>query len=207
MNEPMQYRRNKYKVMSEPFQPYVKDYINTIDLNNDLKNYTPFIIGKIVIVDVVSDDKSLEEVIWKQVIPTNHIKEGPSQRINGCEYFKLPLDLRATTPKDVETIILLKWKRLTVGKYGKPHYIRARGREIELPLATSCRIECEVMVIDKTTKTIVDRKIFHGGDPPKSIRMESDSDYGPHFGSRPTKQIVDYIASLPRKNHKSDSID
>ena len=188
---PVVHHQNAYKAMSEPFLSCVKEYVNSKGLVDDPNNYNPYIIGKVIIVDnVINDNNALEEEIWKPVIGIDDIERGPSQRINGCEYFKLPVELRAVTPDEVGTIIWLKWDSILEGRYGD--HFAAPGAN---------RILCEAVVIDKGKNVIIGRKSFRGGTPPSHTRFSSTSKYNTRYGFRPTAEIVDYITSLPRNSN------
>lgn len=95
-------------------------------------------------------------------------------------YFDLPEELRAAKPEDVGTIIWLKWGENKVGSY-------TDGEDAIVN-------NCHVTIIDKSISAIVDERNFRGSDPPK-VKHGSGSD----SGSMPTKEIVNYLQSLPKK--------
>jgi len=94
-------------------------------------------------------------------------------------YFDLPDELRAETPEDVATVVLIKWSKIEVGKYSD-----GRAAEIQVGLVTVVNVE---------DKQVVGRSIFQGADPPKS-RKSSQSGSGP----KPEQPIINYLKGLPR---------
>lgn len=195
---PMVHRRSKYRAISEAFQSYVTEYTDIDVLNDKSYNYSPYIVGKVVIVDDLisrpkSRDYSLEIEVWKRVIPTDHIKAGPSKRINGSEFMQLPIELRAKSPEEVGTIILLRWDATLEGTYGKPY----DGRGQRVIVSGAYRITCEATIIDKARNLVIDKRFFQGGPPPRTIPSKR---HGVQYGSKPTKDIVNYIKSLPLRS-------
>jgi hypothetical protein len=96
-------------------------------------------------------------------------------------YFQLPNDLRATIPEEVGTVIWVECGSRVVGTYtdgGKAH-----------------QITCELTIIDMANTTIVGVKSFTGGPPPGSKR----SGTGNEVGSRPTKEMAEYIMTFPKR--------
>lgn len=95
-------------------------------------------------------------------------------------YYELPEELRATKPEEVGTIVWLKCGRDKVGSY-------TDGEDATV-------ITCQVTVIDKSIPIIVNKTKFKGSEPPQvKERGVSGS------GEMPTKDIVDYLRSLPQK--------
>jgi len=98
-------------------------------------------------------------------------------------YFDLPNDLRAETPEDVGTVAQLQWGKhqLTDRQYtnGKPAF----------------KQNCVVTLVDKATGNLIARQELWGGDPPSSIKSSQSEG----TGSKPEKEVVDYLKGLPRK--------
>jgi len=95
-------------------------------------------------------------------------------------HFDLPDDLRAETPEDVGTVVQLHWDKLQVGSYnGKPAWKQS----------------CQVRVMDKPSGELIETQPFWGGDPPSAI----DSNASAGWGSRPDKEIVEFLGTLPRQ--------
>jgi hypothetical protein len=94
-------------------------------------------------------------------------------------HFSYKLDeLRAASPEDVGTIVWLECKEQLRGTYdsGSKGY----------------RWACDVTTIDKGEGVIVGQEKIYGDDPPDSKRSRGD-----WHGSRPTDNIIAYIAELP----------
>jgi hypothetical protein len=95
--------------------------------------------------------------------------------------FDLPDDLRATKPEEVVTVVLLNWRKGKVGDY------EGGGAAYQQNVT--------VTVIDLATKTVLCYNEIYGGPPPQNI----DSRSSEGTGSKPTKELVEYLKGLPRK--------
>jgi hypothetical protein len=95
-------------------------------------------------------------------------------------YWDMPKDLRADNPDEVGTVVWLEWSDKQVGEYTDN--------------SKALVWLCKVSVIDLGAKTLVGQRDFQGSDPP-----QSDSGSGDVHGSKPTKEIVDYLKNLPRQ--------
>lgn len=146
-----------------PFQPYIGEYTNLPKLKEI--NTTPYVKGKIITVN--TSKNTLDDPV----------------------YFKLPKDLRAAKPEEVETIVWLERDRLQTGSYGV------------LPAFTQV---CQVTIIDKSQQVILARKLIEGSEPPSEVEVESyeasklPSEYK-RTGSLPVKEVVDFLIKLPRR--------
>jgi hypothetical protein len=96
-------------------------------------------------------------------------------------YFDLPDDLRADTPDQVGTVVQLRWSKTKVAEYtnGKPAY----------------RQTCHAAVMNKGTGELVAEGDFQGGDPPSTIKSSQPDG----TGSKPDKEVVDFLKRLPRE--------
>ena len=95
-------------------------------------------------------------------------------------FLKLDKELRPESPEDVGTVIWLDWGRSTYGSYTDG--------------AKAYRKTCQITVIDLDKGLIVDRRSFSGSKPPGS-----KSGGGSRSGSKPTREVIKYIESYPRK--------
>lgn len=95
-------------------------------------------------------------------------------------YFDLPEKVRATSPNEVGTIILLEWTEDVVGHYawGGQGYVHT----------------AKVLVIDKAMPALMINRIFRGSDPPSKKIGRGDA-----YGSKPTGEIISFIMGLPEK--------
>ncbi len=96
-------------------------------------------------------------------------------------YTALPAELRADSPAEVGTVVVLKWGAQVRGVYSSNE-------------AFALWHTCEVTVIDKSISAIVGRQNFRGGDPPVSTTGRGDI-----YGSKPIQDIVAYLTTLPRE--------
>lgn len=110
----------------------------------------------------------------------------PRERTVDDIYFDLPEKVRATTPNEVGTIILLEWTEDAVGHYswGGTAYVHTAN----------------VSVIDKAMPALMIDRIFRGSDPPSKKIGRGDA-----YGSKPTGEIISFIAGLPKKEMISNS--
>ena len=105
------------------------------------------------------------------------------QDVDWDVFFDLPNDLRAAKPEDVGTVAWLEYGRQKErGGYGKEGY-------------PAYRQTCTVTVIDQASRDVIGTTEVKGGDPPNSI----DEGAKEGVGSKPTKEVVDYLKSLPRQ--------
>jgi hypothetical protein len=96
-------------------------------------------------------------------------------------YYEVPEGMRAATPAEVGTVVLLNWGEQQIGQYGTSGggaYVRT----------------CRVTVIDHERRVTLDQREFRGGDPPKSSRRGSSA-----HGDYPTQQIISYLRGLPKR--------
>jgi hypothetical protein len=95
-------------------------------------------------------------------------------------YDNLPSNLQAAKPEEVATVVLLKRGERVTGKY-------TNG-------AIGYRYTCTVTVIDYVDKVVVAQIVIEGDNPPAFTRSRMSA-----HGSKPSKEIVDYITKLPTK--------
>lgn len=101
-------------------------------------------------------------------------------------YPKLSDDLRAKSPKAVETVALVKWEWEGLGEYREVETGRYSGKA-KRSIAT-------VTLVDWVEQVIIDEATFAGDAPPKATTLEGDYAY-----ERPMFEIVSYLESLPRQ--------
>ena len=80
-------------------------------------------------------------------------------------------------------MIGLRWRGDVVGEYG------ASGK------AKAYQETCTVEVVDAETGSLLARKVFRGGDPPKSIGSSDDD----AWGSSCEDEVFEYVGSLFEK--------
>jgi hypothetical protein len=96
-------------------------------------------------------------------------------------YYDLPKSLRANSPEEVQTVVLLDWKENVVNQY------EGGGNAIQWI--------CGVTVYDKDTKTPIAYGQYAGGDPPSTTSTSAGSN---DYGSKPTAEIVRFLQGLVR---------
>jgi len=120
--------------------------------------------------------KSLQHAyIAGKVIPVNLNTREIDQDI----YQRLPREIRAVSPEEVGTVVLVEYKSSLAARYtlGGKGYVTT----------------CHVAIIDKARATIVGEREFCGSAPPLTKQYGVDA-----HGSRPTGEIVRYLKDLPR---------
>jgi hypothetical protein len=95
-------------------------------------------------------------------------------------YFDLPDDLKAKKPDDVGTVVQLKWRTETID-----HYKDGADANVHI---------VDIAVVDLAKKQTVGVASLRGTEPP----MEK-SGSGAAYGSKPTKEIVNFLKSLPKR--------
>jgi hypothetical protein len=94
-------------------------------------------------------------------------------------FFDLPTELQASKPEEVGTVVWVSCNEHIAGTYtsGSKAWVQS----------------CDVTVIDKSTASVVGKRIFSSGGPPQTKSYSGD-----WHGSKPKSEIVDYIKSLKR---------
>jgi hypothetical protein len=92
---------------------------------------------------------------------------------------ELPVEMRASTPAEVGTIVWLKRGQRLYG-----HYRGGGGAYINT---------CEVTIIDRAAARVLTVKQFDGSLPPSSTKSSSAS------GSMPSDEITTWLRNLPRR--------
>lgn len=108
----------------------------------------------------------------------------------------LPPDLRADSPADVGTIVLVRWIPELVDTYYAAH-----GQ----PMAGAYVTNAHVFVIDATIGKRVGTKRIRGESPPDRIVRDAGDDTG-GYGARPNRALLDYIEALPAFDAAGDTI-
>jgi hypothetical protein len=173
--------QNPSVAMIEPFEPFLAEYcdIATKDMSAE-KTAEGYIVGKAVLVNFMDDQvaRILGEV-EKDEHP--HVQQQPNgawRGMNWREFACLPEAIRAAKYEDVQTIVWLKWSLQNVAQDKKQtHY----------------QVVCDVSIIDKAKALTVGKATFRGGRPPLP-----EGGVTVTWGSRPTREIVDYLADRPR---------
>jgi hypothetical protein len=93
----------------------------------------------------------------------------------------LPAALRAATPNDVGTVVVVKQSWHKVGKYS--------GGEPALQDVWT------ISVVDLATGQVVGRAVLRGDLPPTVANIDAGENYGPP----PSKELFAYLARLPRR--------
>lgn len=97
-------------------------------------------------------------------------------------FYQLPLELRASNPSEVGTIVLLKWRQEGVGYYTGTN-------------KTAKQWHCDVEVIDfNGRRSLVEKDII--GHMPPNILTKGDTPEG----YKPDKKVIDFLTSLPRRS-------
>lgn len=94
-------------------------------------------------------------------------------------HFSLPEGLRANSPDEVGTVVLVEWKNMRFGTYGESGIV-------------AYRIHALVNVIDPAKKVILAGQEFQGAEPP----AQAPRGGGPGYGTKPVDQIVAYLEEL-----------
>jgi hypothetical protein len=97
-------------------------------------------------------------------------------------FFDLPAGLRAATPEEVGTVVLLKWGTKMVGMYTGPNGFGG----------VADAQTCEVTVIDRSIPAVVARRSFQGHDPPTHYN-------GTRTGPKPVEEVVNFLTGLPHE--------
>ena len=140
-------------ILTQPFRPFMSAY-----QDQNLKPESPgedYVVGKVVVID----------------------KDKP--QVHGI-HFRLPEELRASSPEEVGTVVWLSWGEKVVGTYtdGSKGYRRT----------------CNVTIIDQANRQITGSRTFLGSNPP-----EEKSGFGRRKGDKPSaREIAAYIKSLDR---------
>jgi hypothetical protein len=147
----------------------------------------PHLTGSILLVDAGEEldaDISVLSVFGSFSSHPNHVSDFQS---------RLSLSsLAAKTPDAVGTIVILKWNAKFVGIYSDQ---RTGGY----------RPDCDVIVIDRATRTVLATKSFEGAAPANYIpgrpaaRGAAFELARREFGHIPEHEIVEYLESLPRR--------
>lgn len=158
----------------QPFESHLVEYTSASDeIEGDA-----YITGKVITVgkgEIYFGSYGIE------------LSSNPNKAYIDDIYFDLPDSLRANSPEEVGTVILLEWGRNILAEY--------EGGSV------AAQITCLVSVIDMKKDVIVGRQSF-GGSPPETPEVRScvgSSGCKSIYGSAPTQNIVEYISKLPRK--------
>jgi hypothetical protein len=171
--------QNPSVAMILPFEPYLAEYCDIAPKEvSSEKAAEGYIVGKAVIVNFMGDPvaKFLGEV-EKDEHP-QQLPGGAWRGMNWREFAGLPEVIRAAKYEDVQTIVWLKWSLQNVAQDRKQ---------------TRYEIVCDVSIIDKAKALIVGKATFRGGRPPLPENPAT-----PTCGSRPTREIDDYLKERPR---------
>jgi hypothetical protein len=134
-----------------------------------------------------------EPYVRGKVVPVNRLVDGTfSERpatIHALIYSSLPRELRATSPEEAETIVLLDWTTQRVGTYGEGRY------QGNIP---ALKIRCTATVVDQPMKTITGTHTWTY-DPPASVTIENGV-----MSDQPLWEMLvpGYLKQLQRKETK-----
>jgi hypothetical protein len=96
-------------------------------------------------------------------------------------------DLKALTPDDVGTIILVKNKNIFYGNY----VVASRGK------LKSYVLTSEVIIIDQSIPAVIYRKTFRGAPPSDEVMVSPSQDT--IEGESPSDKVMEFLEKLPRK--------
>jgi hypothetical protein len=138
----------------KPFESHLSEYLS-FSAHQEKSTDSGHISGKVITVDKVN--RKFDDL-----------------------YFSLPHNLRASTPDEVGTIVLIECTESIAGTYedGKNGH----------------STNCAVRIIDKSKKVVFPESEFYGEEPPKTKSIHGD-----WYGARPLKEIVKFITALPRQ--------
>jgi hypothetical protein len=153
-----------------PFDVAIGDYERMSDLPEDT-SAGPSVEGRVVVVNVGESLSHHYRTAFTQDDDIE-VQAGTVSAIQG----KIAVTLRANTPQEVGTVILLRWAKEVLGR-------NIAGVEF-------VRVRCEVVVVDRTTQRVVGRREFVGTRPEGTHR----------WGSSPEAPIVTFINGLPRRS-------
>jgi hypothetical protein len=94
--------------------------------------------------------------------------------------YDLPADLKASKPEEVGAVVLTDWQKNEVGTYDDG--------------TRAYQYTVDVTVVDHARRTVIAQSTFTGSEPPRTIKYSSEG-----VGSKPTKEVVDYLKGLPRQ--------
>jgi len=144
----------------EAFTPQINAYLEAADWEA-LEGEEPYIAGKVVTVD--TDKKAVD--YWT--------------------FDKLPEGLRAKSPTEVGTVVLITWDWEEVGKY--------QDTETGETTGAAKKSLASVTLLNWQEQLIIEERVFEGQPPPESIALDGD-----YALERPMFEIVDYLKGLPR---------
>jgi hypothetical protein len=156
--------RREQSEYQERFAAHIQQYLSLVPADAPLsEDATPYIRGRIVAIDKTAQGGTLSAV-----------------------HLALPDELRAQSPDDVGTIVLIEWREVRAGIYGDSGIV-------------AYRIYADVTIVDEVKKSVVGRETFVGGDPPDT----APSGGGPGRGSQPVSEIVTRLEELAQKPAES----
>jgi hypothetical protein len=148
-----------------------KDHIEEyLAIKEEQPTQGKYIKGKMVIIKVFVPDEG---------------HSGLQKEVDEEVFEAIPAELRATGPEDVGTVVVLRWRSDVVGFYPG----RNGGG------ASACVHTCDVRIIDRSLSAIIANEYFRGGSPPQ----EAFGNRHHVYGSKPVKEIADYLVKLPRE--------
>jgi hypothetical protein len=99
---------------------------------------------------------------------------------------KIPSDLRAGSPEEAQTAVMIRWDRRLVGAYTDGE---------NRPSANKAWVFVGgVEIVDLGRKVKVARREIEGGQPPRWSNRIFDEE-----GSWPDENVLEYLMSLPRR--------
>lgn len=141
------------------FADKIRDYVALVPQDAEpAPDAKPYLAGKAVVIEKTATGAQVSEV-----------------------HAALPPDVRAETPEEVGTVVLIEWKDVRGGHYGET-------------AALAYRVHGDVRLINLQSKTLLAHEDFPGGDPPP----QAPAGGGDGRGSKPIAKIVGYINGLDR---------
>ncbi|MBM4073396.1 MAG: hypothetical protein FJ271_31405 [Planctomycetes bacterium] len=98
----------------------------------------------------------------------------------------LPVELRGESPEEIGVAVWLDWTEHRIGSYGAPGSSGGVGAYVYL---------CQATLVDLVDKRVLVERAFRGEAPDTRVGISRVRDV---HGDKPTRQIVDWLSTLPR---------
>lgn len=151
--------RQQINAYHERFAAHLEEYLALADDKaKPDPDARPYLVGKAVAVEKTESGARVGEV-----------------------HASLPPAIRAETPEEAGTVLLIVWTNAYYGPYGSSG-------------AKGYRVNAELTMVNKADKTVLGKALFEGGEPPREQPSE-----GHGYGPKPIAKIVGYVAGLEKK--------
>ncbi|HUF54544.1 MAG TPA: hypothetical protein VMR52_12345 [Dehalococcoidia bacterium] len=152
----------------------IQEYIAMANLPEEAMR-DPYIIGKAVVINAGASLSHRHRTAFTED-PVFRIRSQALSHIHE----KIDGRLRAASPSEVGTVVLLRWEK---------NVVRRNIAGIEI-----VQVRCHVIVVDATTRRIVGQERLSGGVPSGTHR----------WGSSPDDAIIGYINRLTRRTRSTE---